>query len=109
MGLNCNEDFDACGKNNCQNGGVCQSFENNTQYVCNCPVGFTGQMCEENIDDCIDVICNENEECADLINGYECRCPQGYEGENCSQEINECLPTSPCQNGATCNDVQVRN
>ena len=53
MGPNCNEDFDACGSNNCQNGGICQSVENNTHYICQCPVGFSGQMCEENIDDCI--------------------------------------------------------
>lgn len=33
-----------CSPNPCKNGGVC--FEENNDYVCNCPQGFKGKTCE---------------------------------------------------------------
>jgi len=33
-----------------------------------------------------------------------CACAPGYSGDSCQLEINECV-SSPCVNGATCNDL----
>ena len=34
-----------CKKNLCQNGGICQE-DNNDNYNCLCPSGYTGKNCE---------------------------------------------------------------
>ncbi len=34
-----------CSVNPCQNGGVCQVTGTNS-YICNCPVGYTGTICQ---------------------------------------------------------------
>lgn len=70
-------------------------------YACNCTVGFTGVLCEQNIDDCVSNTCNNYSSCQDGVNGYTCVCKPGYTGVNCTTEINEC-ESNPCQNLGNC-------
>ena len=37
---------------------------------CVCDAGFTGNLCEENIDDCEDSLCRNDGICVDEINGF---------------------------------------
>ena len=39
--------------------------------------GFTGELCEVNIDDCIDEPCKNGALCIDGINSYLCFCVNG--------------------------------
>ena len=39
-------------QNPCQHGGTCAVISDNTGVTCNCPVGYTGQFCEEDINEC---------------------------------------------------------
>lgn len=48
---------------------------------CSCPLGFEGQRCEINPDDCEDNDCENNATCVDGINNYVCVCPPNYTGE----------------------------
>lgn len=41
-----------------------------------CPAGYDGATCEENIDDCRGVNCN-NGVCVDGVNDFSCRCRAG--------------------------------
>jgi len=46
---------------------------------CECPVGFQGHLCEQNIDDCLDnngnqQKCQHNGLCIDDVNNYTCNC-----------------------------------
>lgn len=45
---------------------------------CDCPVGFKGHLCEQNIDDCLDngnqPKCQHGGQCIDGINEYSCNC-----------------------------------
>lgn len=66
-------------------------------------VGFEGDRCQNNINDCVDVTCPKGKECVDLIDRYECRCPLGFAGDNCSIDIDPCSK-QPCKNGASCVD-----
>ena len=66
-------------------------------------IGFEGLACENNIDDCFNVMCPHGKVCFDLIGTYECRCPAGYTGDQCNINIDECI-SSPCQNNGTCID-----
>lgn len=50
---------------------------------CDCPVGYTGKNCSENVDDCKSHICQNGAKCRDELNGYTCICPTGYLGKFC--------------------------
>ena len=65
--------------------------------------GFTGLVCDVDIDECRSGACVNGGSCVDGIDSYSCTCPSGYTGNNCATDINECSAL-PCQNGATCND-----
>ena len=82
----------------CTNGS-CSIFSN---YICECYLGYTGQYCSINIDECSGIDCG-NGTCIDLVDGYECHCSPGFTGDNCQIDINECDP-NPCISG-TCIDL----
>ena len=45
-------------------------------FRCDCPTGFSGQRCEENVNDCDMNLCENNATCVDKVGDYECRyCP----------------------------------
>jgi len=48
-------------------------------------LGFTGQLCEININECKSDPCQKGFMCIDLIDGYNCQCPQGRVGEKCEK------------------------
>ena len=52
---------------------------------CICPIGFHGQYCEENIDNCIGIRCSNHGICEDGIEMYKCSCFDGFYGLNCER------------------------
>lgn len=49
-GQTCEVDINECVRNPCTNGGVCENLRGGFQ--CHCNPGFTGDLCENDIDDC---------------------------------------------------------
>ena len=48
--------------------------------------GYTGQYCEENIDDCTPDSCTANTSvCIDMLSEFFCRCPIGWSGDRCQK------------------------
>ncbi|PIK55548.1 hypothetical protein BSL78_07553 [Apostichopus japonicus] len=89
-------------RNPCKNGGVCG--EDGGIRYCSCLVGFSGSLCEENIDDCIgSARCENGGECIDLVNDYFCECREGFSGDHCEMDGDDCVD-EPCYNHATCVD-----
>lgn len=59
--------------------------------MCQCSLGYTGRLCEEDIDECMSNPCMNNGECIDLVGGFQCNCSNtGYEGVHCETDIDEC-------------------
>lgn len=54
---------------------------------CSCLPGYTGALCDVEIDDCIGVDCSGNGECIDRLNAFECICSPGYTGALCEVKI----------------------
>lgn len=65
--------------------------------------GFTGQLCEENINDCKPEPCHHGV-CKDGIATFSCECQPGYTGLICSTQVLECH-SNPCQNRGRCIDL----
>ena len=49
-----------------------------------CPMGYDGDMCEINVDDCVDNPCLNNSSCVDGVNSHTCVCSPGYTSETCT-------------------------
>lgn len=63
--------------------------------------GWTGDVCEINIDECASEPCLNAGVCVDGINEYHCECMTGFAGAYCERNIDDCKPT-PCKNGGHC-------
>ncbi|XP_030846782.1 fibropellin-1-like [Strongylocentrotus purpuratus] len=90
--------------NPCMNGATCSGRSDSAEYTCDCLAGFTGTLCEENIDECISNQCLNEATCIDKVNGYVCRCPPGYDGVLCDENYDECTPNQ-CENNGVCIDL----
>ena len=74
-------------------------------FRCDCALGFEGELCEENINECLEDPCRNRGTCEEFENTYKCFCQPGYEGKNCEININEC-EENPCLDGSTCIDLE---
>lgn len=114
-------DHDPCTHNPCLNSGSCKrrlsvgpdmkteesipvilvSNHPLQPYACSCRPGYTGALCETDIDECQPSPCHNGGTCHNLVGGFSCTCPEGFTGMACERDVNECL-SNPCKNGALC-------
>ena len=73
---------------------------------CVCEPGWSGDMCDVNINDCDPNRCANNGECIDGVNDFTCVCEQGFTGQRCQHKIDYC-DADPCQNGGTCKNTET--
>ena len=99
-GLACETDIDECEVDLCWNGGSCQDMPN--RFHCDCPSGYQGIYCNENINECSSSPCNSGV-CLDGENSYVCKCQHGYTGIQCETDVDDCNNIS-CLNDGTCRD-----
>ena len=66
---------------NCSGNGQC--VDGVDSFNCKCDPGFTGELCQTNIDECVGVKCSGNGECLDGVNSFTCECSPGYTGPLC--------------------------
>ncbi|CDW51935.1 hEGF and His Phos 1 domain containing protein [Trichuris trichiura] len=81
---------------------VCKTFENSK---CVCSEGYSGDLCQDDGDNCIGTPCKNYAVCEDYYKRYECICAPGYTGEHCEIDIDECA-SSPCKNKGVCHQFQ---
>merc|ERR1712046_46537 len=74
-------------------------------FKCICKTGWTGETCEEDIDECSENgFCQNNGICTNNDGGFNCECTKGWTGDNCEVDVDECLE-DPCQNGGSCTNT----
>ena len=67
---------------------------------CVCQPGWSGEMCDVNIDDCEKNPCSNGGQCIDEVDDYTCVCEAGFTGKKCQHSIDYCT-AEPCQNGGS--------
>lgn len=79
----------------------CQSIDKNArceligeETICQCSVGFRGEQCQENMNDCKFSPCQNNGTCVDGINAFTCECSDFHEGKYCeiAKVCRKCSP-----------------
>ncbi|XP_068760013.1 mucin-like protein [Montipora capricornis] len=104
------QDIDDCLLNGCANGGLCVDGVNN--YSCICPVGYTGDLCETDIDECSTSShnCDVKAVCTNTKGSYVCTCKSGYSGDGkaCSglEKGTELPPPPPAEEPRTPSDEE---
>ncbi|XP_066503745.1 protein crumbs homolog 1 [Hoplias malabaricus] len=77
-----------CGDENrnytCFNGGNCSE----AAFTCDCPPGFTGHRCEQEVDECKSNPCLNGGYCRNLVNKFHCVCELSYAGDTCQIDLN---------------------
>ena len=89
-----NEELEGCDLIDCGDHGTC----NEDTDTCECDDGWTGNLCDQEIDLCADVNC-ENGTC-NPDTGL-CECNEGWMGSLCNMQVDLCADVN-CANG-TCN------
>ena len=87
----------------CTNGGTCTPLGGVGQFECSCPMGYTGERCQDLVDNCVSGVCLNGGECINALNSFSCHCAQGFTGGFCEVDIDECA-SYPCKNGGLCVD-----
>lgn len=77
--------LDTC-KENCSHYVECHKID--AHMECTCKNGYTGRLCDVNINDCGSNSC-VNGKCIDDIASYRCDCKKGYYGKHCEHKEND--------------------
>ena len=88
----------------CANGGSCTPLGGVGQFECSCPMGYTGERCQDLVDNCVSGVCLNGGECINALNSFSCHCAPGFTGGFCEVDIDECA-SNPCKNGGLCVDI----
>jgi hypothetical protein len=97
-GRTCTEKNECVGQS-CSGHGTCVDGRN--AFTCRCSAGWTGTLCQININDCSGKTCSNRGSCVDGVNAYSCSCTAGFTGRNCETNINECAGQR-CSSRGTC-------
>jgi hypothetical protein len=69
---------------------------------CTCNPGYSGNLCQTDINECLSTPCQNGGTCLDLVNGYNCTCALLFSGSRCENDPTDSCLSNPCQNSGTC-------
>lgn len=88
-----------CTSGLCANGGTCLKSASGSR--CACLPGWSGDLCQNEVTDCLSEPCSHGGTCRDLPAGFKCLCPPQWTGKTCQIDVNECQ-RNPCLHARKC-------
>ncbi|KAM7357712.1 FAT atypical cadherin kugelei isoform 3-T4 [Cochliomyia hominivorax] len=73
-----------CSPNPCKNGGICEEGDGVPHCMCR---GFTGSMCEIDVDECENQPCGNGATCINEAGSFRCICPSYLTGASCGDPL----------------------
>ncbi|XP_069588691.1 protein HEG homolog 1 isoform X2 [Ranitomeya imitator] len=67
-----------CASSPCHNGGLCVESSDLTSFRCDCPVGWSDDLCSTDVDECLSNPCPVMSTCVNSRGSFGCQCPLGY-------------------------------
>ena len=79
--------YTACGVDVCDNEGICvEDF--GPSFTCSCRNGFSGALCEIDLNFCQSGTCLNGGTCIEgIVSTTSCTCVQGFTGQNCGTPL----------------------
>uniref|UniRef100_A0A9J7Z0A3 Versican core protein n=1 Tax=Cyprinus carpio carpio TaxID=630221 RepID=A0A9J7Z0A3_CYPCA len=77
-----------CSVSVCENDGTC--YSNGKGNICVCMPGYSGEHCENDVDECQSNPCRNGGTCIDGLNTFSCVCLPSYSGPLCEQDTEVC-------------------
>ncbi len=74
-----------CEEELCSNDAICTPYRGG--FTCTCASGYSGDLCDVEIDECLSQPCFHQGTCEDELDGYQCVCLPGYMGVHCETEL----------------------
>ena len=94
-----------CANNSCASGGLCYPDDDTPEgFTCLCLYGYTGRLCETDVDECLSIPCQNNGTCVDSSGNFTCNCTAGFKGKQCSEDVDECEGVQACEATQFCNN-----
>ncbi|XP_067930809.1 cubilin-like [Watersipora subatra] len=90
---------DVCSPNPCQNGN-CFTVTSSNSFTCSCFVGWTGHLCQTDVDECANNVCQNGATCTNTPGNYTCTCPEFLTGRNCETRTYDCGGEFTTQTGS---------
>jgi hypothetical protein len=75
-----------CASSPCRNSGTCSDVVNG--FSCACADGWSGTVCQSNIDESSSQPCRNGGTCVDAIASFSCTCVPGFTGTLCETNVN---------------------
>ncbi|XP_051557444.1 neurocan core protein-like isoform X1 [Myxocyprinus asiaticus] len=72
----------------CLHGGTC--LPHGEGFRCFCPLGYAGESCEIDVDDCQSNPCENGGTCIDKEDSFVCLCLPSYSGDRCERDTEGC-------------------
>jgi hypothetical protein len=77
------------------NTASCVNLANPNRFVCTCAAGFTGTLCQTELNECSSNPCRNGGSCVDRINGFTCSCVGAFSGSLCEVAGGDSSSTGP--------------
>ncbi|CAH3183413.1 unnamed protein product [Porites lobata] len=107
--LSCIAKNNICAYKPCLNNAKCFLGYTDKGFLCECQSGYTGELCETDLDECKDKThqCDVNANCTNMPGTYNCTCRPGYQGNgSICKDIDECEKGShDCHKNANCTNT----
>uniref|UniRef100_A0A1I8AD30 EGF-like domain-containing protein n=2 Tax=Steinernema glaseri TaxID=37863 RepID=A0A1I8AD30_9BILA len=98
--------YNACHDVSCVYGNC--TFFNITRTRCLCEPGYTGLLCDQDIDECAEEPCQYSGTCINKLNDYDCICPEGSSGKSCEILADNCGTHKPSKTKCNMDDRKAK-